>query len=141
MLVIRYPDDHHHKSDWNVMVKKINNMWLSILIYLHLLVYHKTISPLPYLISMKMSYVYLCHGNGKQQLYHILVNSTTVYRTFIYMKCALSFLTISQKLHHSLPHISIFTQRRFLTHTTHIHIFKLIKYWRPAAVTQCHVLE
>ena len=118
-------------------------MWLSILTYLHLLVYHKRITPLPYLISMKISYVYLCHENGKQQLYPILVNTTTVYRTSIYIKCALSFLTISQKLHHSPTHTSIFTKRRFLTHKTHIHFFKLIKYWRlkPAAVTQCHVPE
>lgn len=125
------------------MVKKTNDMWFSILIYLHLLVYHRSIRLLPYLISMKVSYVYLCHENGKQQLYHTLVNTTTVYRTFIYIKFALSFLTTSQKLHHSLTHISIFTQRRFLTHKTHIHTFKLIKYWRlkPAAVTQCHVPE
>jgi hypothetical protein len=87
--------------------------------------------------------VYLCHENGKQQLYRILVNITNVYRTFLYIICALSFLTISHKWHHSLTHISIFTQRRFLTHKTHTHIFKLIKQWRlkPAAITQCCVPE
>ena len=57
---------------------------------------------------MKTSHVYDSHENGTQQLYHMLGN-TTVYRTFIYIKFALSILTISQKLYHSLTNISIYT--------------------------------
>jgi len=38
ILVLRHPDDGH-KSDQNMLVKN-NNMWLNIVINVHLLVYH-----------------------------------------------------------------------------------------------------
>jgi hypothetical protein len=140
ILVIKHPDEDH-RSDWNVMVRKTNNMWLSILIYLHLLVYHKRIRPLPYLISMKISYVYLCHDNGKQ-LYHILLN-TTVYRTLIYIYIYKMCIIIPHHIAEIAPftNISVYLHKGYLSLIRHTYI--LIKYWicKPAAVAQCHVPE